>query len=139
MPDGGWVDRPPAPCHVSGKDEPKPYQPFFVEGFHYAEVTRGPQGPVATGRVRPLVHAASWIKRMCDAPGSPFVCLTVEEAAAFEAARQDREDLLIELDEARAQIAELEQHVSPSSLAKAVVIEMQEFQKQQKPSRKPAA
>ena len=125
-----WMDRPPVPCHRTAKDEPKSGQPFFVEDFHYIDVVRGPQGPQAGGRVKPLVSAASWIQRMCDAPGSPFVCLTVEEAAALEAARQDREDLLVEIDELRAQIAELEQHVNPTQLAQAVVIEMARVQKQ---------
>lgn len=125
-----WVERPPNPCHRTQKDEPKPGQPYFLESFHYIDVIRGPQGPQAAHRTKQLVHAASWIKSMCDTPGSPFVCLTVEEAAELEAKSQDRDDLLIELEEARAQIAELEQHVNPTTLAQAVVVELAKVQKQ---------
>ncbi len=127
-----WVERPPNPCHRTQKDEPKEGQPYFLESFHYIDVVRGPQGPQAAHRTKQLVHAASWIKSMCDTPGSPFVCLTVEEAAEYEAKAQDRDDLLIELDEARAQIAELEQHVSPSTLAEAVVVELEKRRKGRK-------
>jgi hypothetical protein len=68
-----------------------------VEGFAYQQVVNGPQGMRSSG-VRQLVHAAGWIRAMCDSPGSPFVLYDIAEAAEMQA----------ELDGLREQVAELE-------------------------------
>jgi hypothetical protein len=93
-----WQERPPPPlaCHRTSHDDPQ-HGPYFVEEFAYQQVQNGPQGMRASG-VRQLVHAAGWIRAMCDTPGSPFVLYEVDEAAQREA----------ELDSLREQVAELE-------------------------------
>lgn len=98
------MDRPPAPCHRTGKDEPRPGQPFFVETTLIAEVFPGPNGPQVRPRIKPIVHAASWIQFMCDQPGSPFVLRTTEqyereqaELAELDAVRLENEELRAEL------------------------------------------
>lgn len=110
-----WVERPPAPCHITGKDAPDG-GPYLVEDFHYAAVVAGESGPRVLPRILPVVHAASWIKRICDAPGSPFVAITHEQAMAHEVTRD-------ELDEARQRIEELEAEVA--SLTAAPPIDVQ--------------
>lgn len=93
-----WQERPPAQvaCHRTGKDDAK-QGPYFVEAFAYSQVVSGPEGQ-RWSQVKPLVHAASFIRSVCDAPGSPFVLFTIDEAAQREA----------ELDELRERVAELE-------------------------------
>lgn len=93
-----WQDSPPTgvACHRTGKDDPR-QGPYFVESFAYSQVVSGPEGQ-RWSQVRPLVHAASFIRTVCDSPGSPFVLFTIDEAAQREA----------ELDELRERVAELE-------------------------------
>lgn len=100
-----WSARPPAPCHRTGKDEPADGQPYFTENYLVAEVVKGPSGPQVLPRIKPIVHAASWIKTICQAPGSPFVLRTQAQAAQDEADR-------VELDGARLRIEELEAEVA---------------------------
>lgn len=93
-----WQERPPAQvaCHRTGKDDAK-QGPYFVEAFAYSQVVSGPEGQ-RWSQVKPLVHAASFIRSICESPGSPFVLYTIDEAAQREA----------ELDELRERVAELE-------------------------------
>ena len=93
-----WQERPPSgvTCHRTGKDDPR-QGPYFVEAFAYSQVVSGPEGQ-RWSQVRPLVHAASFIRSICESPGSPFVLYTIDEAAQREA----------ELDDLRERCAELE-------------------------------
>ena len=98
-----WVPQPPAPCHRTGKDDANG-GPYFVEKTLVAEVVAGPNGPQVRPRIRPIVHAASWVKSMCDAPGSPFVALTREEVADYEKTAEAHDDLLLKVEELEAEI-----------------------------------
>ena len=69
-----------------------------------AEVVAGPNGPQVRPRIRPIVHAASWVKSMCDAPGSPFVALSHEEFDSYVVASVERDDLLLKVEELEAEI-----------------------------------
>jgi hypothetical protein len=93
-----WQEKPPPQlvCHRTSHDDPQ-HGPYFVEEFAYQQVVNGPGGMRSSG-VRQLVHAAGWVRAMCDTPGSPFVLYPVAEAAVGEA----------ELDELRERCAELE-------------------------------
>lgn len=105
MPDR-WVDVPPAPCHVTGRDQAKDDQPYLVEHFHYAAVTRGPDGaPRVLPRVLPLVHAASQIERVCQLPGSPFKLMRVKDYERWEKRLLEAQ---MAVEDMQARIAELE-------------------------------
>ena len=88
---------PPAPCHATHKDEPNG-APYFVEDFLYGHVIRTPNGGTVTERrLRPLVNANSWIRAICEAPGSPYVAVPKEQHEAtvrrMEEMRQEIEAL----------------------------------------------
>jgi hypothetical protein len=98
-----WVPKPPAPCHRTGKDEVTG-GPYFVEKVLVAEVVAGPSGPQVRPRIRPIVHAASWIKTICDSPGSPFKALTADEIAVYENAVAERNDMALKIEELEQEI-----------------------------------
>lgn len=106
-----WMSRPPAPCHRTRRDEEKPGQPYFVEDHYIGEVMRGEDGLKIKPRVVPLVHSATWIQSICDAPGSPIKAMPVDEWQRFVVHANELEDqnaeLELQLDEARAEIASL--------------------------------
>ena len=106
-----WVDTPPVPCHITGRVEAKPGQPYLIEEYLHSPAVAAPDGKnlMPAPRLRPLVHAASQIRRVCELPGSPFVLLTKEEAEDADALRDENnvlktrvEDLEAQLEEARA-------------------------------------
>lgn len=114
------MEKPPAPCHATGKDE-RNGAPYFVERTLIAEVVAGPNGPQVRPRIRPLVHAASWIKTICDTPGSPYVALTRAEFARL----QDRDELALRVEELEAEVAALRDTqtvVDVEALASSLVI-----------------
>jgi len=67
---------------LQGDIEAKPGQPYLVEEYLHSPAVAAPDGKnlMPAPRLRPLVHAASQIRRVCELPGSPFVLLTKEEA-----------------------------------------------------------
>lgn len=137
-----WMERPPAPCHRTGKDEPKPGQPFFVENVLVAEVVAGPSGPQVRPRIRPLVHASSWIESMCKAPGSPFVLYSKHEAQRIELDRSELDSLRLENEELRAEFAMAHQAapVDVEALAGALVVPLERhFARRTGPKPKAAA
>lgn len=110
---------PPAPCHATGKDEPNG-APYFVEKILMGKVEHGPGGVRIHPRVRPVVHASSWIKMICDSPGSPFVALTHAEHARLA----DRDELALRVEELEAENAALRESqtsVDVQALASALV------------------
>lgn len=69
-----WVAaprHPPMRCHRTYKARPEE-GPFFEEDFLYTEY--------GGDRELRMYHAASWVREMCEAPGSPFVLRTREQA-----------------------------------------------------------
>ena len=138
----GWVRTPPAPCEATGHDEPQ-RGPYYVERTLIAKVTMTPTGPRVLPRIKPLVHSAGHVKAICDAPGSPFVAITPDEAAAHVQTADD-------LAEARARVAELEAEldtlragigaIDVQALASALVVPLRdEFRSKPGPKPKAAA
>lgn len=109
-------------CHRTLKSRPDE-GPFFEEDFTYVE-----QGGERELR---LYHSASWVRQMCETPGSPFVLRTNEQAerdadllATLDQERLDlraRIDTLeAELADAHARIKENRAIVDVTALAEAV-------------------
>lgn len=101
-----WVDRPPAPCHKTRRDEPQQGMPYLVEDVFVLPVTLTADGPQVTSkRPVPLVHAASQIERVCDLPGSPFKIMRRDK---YESWNRTLVEAQMALEEAQARIAEQE-------------------------------
>lgn len=98
---------PPAPCHVTGRQERKPGQPYLVEDTFFIPVAVHEGNLVPDGRPRPIVHAASQLKRVLDLPGSPFKALTQAEYAELQAKADALEDAREEIERMREEIAHL--------------------------------
>lgn len=131
MPDK-WTENPPAPCHRTGKQEPNG-GPYFVEDHYTADVKMGERGPQVLPRIRPLVHSASFIKRICDAPGSPWVAVDPAvlegQEAQIEAQAQMIADLEATIDELRGQIEtmrSIDMRLDADALAERVVIQLED-------------
>lgn len=124
----GWVTTPPAPCDATGNDEAA-RGPYYVEPTLIARVKLTDSGPRVIPRVKPLVHSAGHIKAICDAPGSPYIAITPEEAAGHA-------EVAEELASARARIEELESEIEllrsaagaidVQALASALVVPLRE-------------
>jgi len=126
-----WTDTPPVPCHITGRIEAKPGQPYLVEEYLHSPAVAAPDGKnlMPAPRLRPLVHAASQIRRVCELPGSPFVLLTREEAAEQEAIRKHRDELLSEVEELTAELETLRSNtgaIDVQALANGLVIQLDE-------------
>lgn len=136
-----WQTTPPAPCHRTGNDTPE-RGPYFVENFHYAEVTPGPTGPQVLPRVRPIVHSAGWIGRILDSPYSPYAKVTKDELAelqrALEDARAERDEMELRLAESQATVST--SPVDVEALASALIVPLGEhFARKSGPRPKAAA
>lgn len=138
----GWVAVPPAPCDATGNDEAA-RGPYYVEPRLIARVKMTDAGPRVVPRVKPLVHSAGHIKAICDAPGSPYIAITRDEASAHARVADD-------LAEARERIASLEAEVATlrsgvgaidvQALASALVVPLRnEFRAKPGPKPKDAA
>ena len=140
----GWIERPfdpPHRCALTLRDAPAD-GPYYSTGFSYFHAMPSPDGP-RPGGFEQLYLAPQAVVEMCRAQGSPLRVYTADDdadnLAQLDALESENAELSAQLEEARARIAELEQHVNADIVAQKVVSLLDARERKAKPSGKSAA
>ena len=108
-----WVEKAPVPCRATGRDDSG--GPFVVEDIRMFRAEMTAEGvQLGSTYAMPLVASASYVRRMCDAPGSPFVLLTRDQFAEMNALAGEHGALT-------ARVAELEAELESARALESTV------------------